>query len=252
MTKVVLTVQIGNKQEIQEAMSLLVAMENMEGTALNEDPVIEAAPEPSAAPEAPSTPEPPAIDPPEVLDASSMGSPMDLSLGLDTAGNPWVKGIHTEAKTTNKDGTWKFARGIDREAAVEELKSYKLEAEEATSSEPLAPAPTAPEPPAVPEAPAAPTAPEPPAVPEAPAAPTAPEPPAAPTADTEAPIVDFPGLMIKVVAATKTGKIDHAQIDELAKSLGHGGLVHMNKKPAEDIQALVALIDSHIAAAPQA
>ena len=237
MTKVVLTVQIGNKQEIQEAMSLLVAMENMEGTALNEDPVIEAAPEPSAAPEAPSTPEPPAIDPPEVLDASSMGSPMDLSLGLDTAGNPWVKGIHTEAKTTNKDGTWKFARGIDREAAVEELKSYKLEAEEATSSEPLAPAPTAPEPPAVPEAPAA---------------PTAPEPPAAPTADTEAPIVDFPGLMIKVVAATKTGKIDHAQIDELAKSLGHGGLVHMNKKPAEDIQALVALIDSHIAAAPQA
>lgn len=41
---------------------------------------------------------------------------------LDSAGLPWDERIHAGTKTTNKDGTWKTRRGVDK-ALVEQVKA---------------------------------------------------------------------------------------------------------------------------------
>lgn len=49
------------------------------------------------------------------------GAPIGLAPGRDSSGMPWDERIHSKNKTTNKDGTWRYAKGLDdaTKAAVE-------------------------------------------------------------------------------------------------------------------------------------
>lgn len=110
---------------------------------------------------------------------------------LDKAGLPWDSRIHAKTKTTNKDGTWKYAVGVDREVLVPQVeaelrKEYPApEANDQPVSEAVTPA--AATPPGAPTAAAAPGLPPvstPPAAPGLP--PVAATPPSAPK------VIEFP------------------------------------------------------------
>ncbi len=74
-----------------------------------------------------------------------IGQETDAST-LDKAGLPWDSRIHAKTKTTNKDGTWKYAVGVDREVLVPQVEAelrqqYPApEANDQPVSEPVTPA----------------------------------------------------------------------------------------------------------------
>lgn len=125
--------------------------------------------------------------------APEVETPVDIghetnATTLDKNGLPWDSRIHAKTKTTNKDGTWKYAVGVDREVLVPQVEAELRAAygqPEQTTTPPAAvtPPPAAPTPAATPGLP--PAAPSAPGLP--PAAPTTP-----PVAPPAAPVVAFP------------------------------------------------------------
>ena len=149
--------------------------------------------------------------------AQSIGQETD-STKLDKNGLPWDSRIHSDAKTFNADGTWKYRRGVDREVLVPQVEAelraamdvenysneIVAEAEEVASVVTNV---------AVNDSPA--TA----AVPQAPVAPQPGLPPLAgvglPPLAPQAPVaIDFPAI------ADESGAIDEA-MEQTAAALAH-------------------------------
>lgn len=154
---------------------------------------------------------------------------------LDSAGLPWDARIHAESRGTNKDGTWRGKRGVDK--AVVDAVTAELRALMAIPVPAAVPAPPAPEAPALDPAaafggplavppPPAPVAvpPAPPAVPPAPVATVESVPPVpllaagAEVADNDPP---FAAFMRRVTARQAAGTLSS---DAIAAALGHLGL----------------------------
>lgn len=69
------------------------------------------------------------VDLPEIKDDETVTTTSDE---LDSNGLPWDERIHTSTKTQNKDGSWKYKRGLDdaEKMAVEnELKTAQINAQ---------------------------------------------------------------------------------------------------------------------------
>lgn len=140
---------------------------------------------------------------------------------LDVNGLPWDERIHSETRNTNKDGSWRNRRNLDKtvlETVTAELKSRGTPAQE-TAVIPPPPAPT-PVPPPPPSAPA----------PTTPAVPAPSPVPAAPAASSTAPVT-FPTVMVKITGAQRDGKIDKAGVDGLLASLGLSVITDLHKNP---------------------
>lgn len=100
---------------------------------------------------------------------------------LDKNGLPWDSRIHAGAKTQNKDGTWKYKPGVDKEVLVPQVEA-ELRAEYGQADQQITTPPAAVTPP--------PGAPTPAATPGLP--PTAPAAPGLPPVAPPAPKVEFP------------------------------------------------------------
>nr|UVX62861.1 MAG: hypothetical protein [Bacteriophage sp.] len=121
---------------------------------------------------------------PEVETPVNIGHETDATT-LDKAGLPWDSRIHAKTKTTNKDGTWKYAVGVDREVLVPQVEAELRAAGYGQTEQPTTP------PAAVTPPPGAPTPAATPGLP--PAAGAAPGlPPTTPPVAPPAPKVDFP------------------------------------------------------------
>lgn len=144
-------------------ISLLEVIAGANGTTAGIPQVVTQA---AGVPAAPAKELEPGVDIGTVTDAST----------LDVRGFPWDSRIHAKTKTTNKDGSWKYGVGIDRETFVPqveaELRSQGYgQPAGAGAAAPAAPtlgAPTAAATPGLP-----PTAPVAPAIPSIPVAPAA-------------------------------------------------------------------------------
>jgi hypothetical protein len=161
---------------------------------------------PAAAPSAPSpAPAAPAPSAPVGLTTLANG------VVVDNLGTPWDGRIHSETKTTNKDGTWRQKRGLNDEAMKKRIES-EIRASVAAILPPgfLAQQPPA-APPAMPTPPAAPVAAAP--------APAPVAPPAAPTPQIET----FSTVASRMATYVAAGKVNAEQIAaELAQLLGPG------------------------------
>jgi len=106
------------------------------------------------APELKVVPDPPAADQPNAaadepsateVFGNGAGEPTipspPVNVDLDSAGLPWDSRIHSEKKTTIKNGTWKVKRGTDKQLVADVLAELKAAA-------PAAPVTDTPEPPA--------------------------------------------------------------------------------------------------------
>lgn len=224
----------------REVLALMRSLSNVPDTrtAGGEDEVDETPVVPDAAAAAaafaPVAAVPPA--PPAVPAAPAAVPAPPAPVTLDKDGLPWDARVHASTKSTNQDGTWKAKRNVDddtKAAVTAELRA-------------LYPAPAA--------APAAPVAatvpPAPPAtVPPAPPAAAPATPPAVGGADyTQASDGTFVGIMKKVAAAQKAGKLTHAQVVESCTSCGVAGLPALAKQP-DLIPTVEALLDAVIQAA---
>lgn len=77
--------------------------------------------------------------------------------GLDSAGIPWIDGVHSSSKKQNADGTWRLMKGVDKDKATAAIAAAKQAPVPAQAAPPVAPvyeAPTAPFVPPVTTAPA--------------------------------------------------------------------------------------------------
>lgn len=104
---------------------------------------------------------------------------------IDSQGVKWDARIHSETRSTNKDGSWRQKRGVDK-ALVEQVLAEQAQGDNDAAASAFTPPPS-PEVPAAPVAPAAPATPPP--APDVPAAPVTPPP--APAAVTPADVVRF-------------------------------------------------------------
>lgn len=122
--------------------------------------------------------------------ASDIGHEIDATT-LDARGFPWDSRIHAKTKTQNKDKTWKYAVGVDKEVLVP---SVEAELREQGYGQPQGAAATTP-PPVNTAAPGAPTNAATPGAPGLPGAPGAPAAPGLPPVGVTAPTkVEFPAV----------------------------------------------------------
>lgn len=158
-------------------------------------------------PVVPTVPVIPAVDaptPPSVVIAPIVAPG---SLELDAEGIPWDSRIHTEARSKNKDGTWRAKRGINDEVLVKRIKAELLAAVAGAPAAPTAdPTPTVLVPP-IPTVPVTPIAaatgvPVPPST-------TAPSPAAAAAPQTPK---AYHEVVMMVNVALSEGKITDAQV----------------------------------------
>ena len=56
-----------------------------------------------------------------------IGSDTDIHMELDTRGFPWDERIHARTKTKNKDGSWKYLRGVGPKTVEEVEGKYLIE-----------------------------------------------------------------------------------------------------------------------------
>lgn len=106
-------------------------------------PVVEAGTVAQAAFGAPSQPAP-ATSEPIVSPA-----PVVFDTEVDNRGLPWDGRINNKMKTKDKDGNWKYTRGIDRQTLVPQVEAELRAAMASQSQEELAADPTPATPPAV-------------------------------------------------------------------------------------------------------
>lgn len=81
----------------------------------------------------------------------------NVATGLDSAGVPWIEGVHSSSKKQNADGTWRLMKGVDKDKAAAAIAAAKQTPSAPPVAPPVAPvyeAPTAQFVPPVTEAPA--------------------------------------------------------------------------------------------------
>lgn len=167
-------------------------------------------------PVAPVVPVPPVPTPPTAAAAPIVAPAATGSLELDSEGLPWDSRIHTEARSKNKDGTWRAKRGLNDEAKVKAIKAELLAAVAAGVGAPVPATAVVPTPPAGTPDPA-PTVPVPPlptttaaaTVVPAPPPTIAPSPAAAPAQQAAK---AYHEVVMLVTPALSEGRITEAQV----------------------------------------
>lgn len=183
-------------------------------------------------------------------ESSSTGAsapPNAGSVDRDSKGIPWDARIHSEAKTKNNDGTWRYKRKLDeatKALVLAEITPANGSAppaangvSAATGVPPLPPPPPPVTlPPATDSQPAVPLPPPNAGVPDAPVAPVVPTPPVNPTAAAPAPSsataassaaggasrIDFRTLIIKLNKAISAGTVTQDALTLACRELGLG------------------------------
>lgn len=62
---------------------------------------------------------------PTDTDEDDDGTDSTATTGLDSAGVPWMEGIHSSSKKQNADGTWRLMKGVDKDKAAAAIAAYK-------------------------------------------------------------------------------------------------------------------------------
>lgn len=207
------------------------------GAAAAGSPTVPAAP---GQPQVTAVPQAPTANVPTPPSAGTVptGAPAASGLVLDSEGLPWDSRIHTEARSTNKDGTWRAKRGLNDEAKVKAIKAELLAAVAAgTAAAPAVPTPPAAAAPAsvppVPTPDPAPTVPVPPVagstgVPVPPPT-TAQSPAAAPVQQTPK---AYHELVMLVNPALSDNRITEAQVAAMLQSFpGVTGIPSLATRP---------------------
>lgn len=131
-------------------------------------------------------------------DEDDDGTVSNETTGLDSAGVPWMEGIHSSSKKQNADGTWRLMKGVDKDKAAAAIAAYKQQTLPPVPTYAPPVAQTAPVP--LPEVTAAPVQPvyAPPVV--APVAGLPGMPPVAAPAPIPAPVVEIPVSYDQIIA----------------------------------------------------
>lgn len=139
---------------------------------------------------------------------------------IDSRGFPWDDRIHASSRTTNKDGTWRYKRGVEQPTinTVEQELITKVKGQQAAEMQPA--------PVAIPTVPGVPAA-----VPVAP--PPIPQETVLPNAHT---VETFTKNLIPVLAKlVKEGKLDQAYINSLKAHYGVDEIYKVNATQAAEL-----------------
>lgn len=112
---------------------------------------------PSVVPSVPASPSASTVASPTV----PVGTVVSDEFGFDTKGLPWDSRIHAVTQGINKDGSWRYRRGVEDayiETVEKELRSRMAGVHIPTPAQPVAPVMASPNPPPVPQAPQSPAA----------------------------------------------------------------------------------------------
>lgn len=61
-------------------------------------------------------------------DEEDNSAPSNAPTGLDSAGVPWIEGVHSSSKKQNADGTWRLMKGVDKDKAAAAIAAAKQSA----------------------------------------------------------------------------------------------------------------------------
>lgn len=165
------------------------------------------------------------------------GSQNDNAPEADANGFPWDGRIHSSSKALNKDGTWRYMRGVDKDLVDSIEGEWRAKpAAGAENSIPAAPS-SAEAPPAPPSTTAAADVPPPPPPPPPPAD-AAPVPPAQPAVNSGA-------LFKRINDLKKEGKLDQETIQQGLDSVGLASMAELLKlKDAAKFAELTEVIET--------